>query len=377
MKIVVAPDSFKESLTAMEVAQAIERGIKKVSFGLEVKTVPMADGGEGTVQALVDATSGSIIKSMVKDPLNRDIASFYGILGDGMTAVIEMAAASGLDLLQDTERNPEITTTYGTGQLMLHALEAGCKKLIIGIGGSATNDGGAGMAQALGASLLDSHGQQIKLGGGFLNELAQIDLTDLDLRVNDTEILVACDVTNPLTGPNGASIIYGPQKGADKEMVQKLDQNLGHLAQCIESDLEISVGHVPGAGAAGGLGAGLMAFLQAELSPGFDIISETVNLNKVVQGADLVITGEGRIDHQTQFGKTPFGVAQVAKKYNKPVIAITGSIGQGVDELYAKGIDSVFSIVDKPMNLADAMVNAAVLLESAAERIVRLFMIHN
>ena len=375
MKIVVAPDSFKESLSAMEVAAAIEKGIKKVNSTIEVIKVPMADGGEGTVQALVDATRGSLIKVKAKDPLHRDIESFYGILGDSQTAIIEMAAASGLDLLQEHEKNPAITSTYGTGQLILHALEVGCTRLIIGIGGSATNDGGAGAAQALGAKLLDVKGRQVAPGGGNLDQLAQIDCSEMDPRLQSTEILVACDVTNPLTGPNGASVIYGPQKGADESLVQRLDANLHHLSQLIESNLNVSMENIPGAGAAGGLGGGLMAFFNARLQPGFDIIKELVGLEMVVQEATLVLTGEGRMDYQTQFGKTPFGVAQVAKKYNKPVIAIAGSLGPGVEELYHQGIDSVFSIVDQPMALTDAMKDAATLLESAAERIIRLFLL--
>ena len=373
MRIVVAPDSFKESLSANEVALSIEKGIYKVFPEAEVTLIPMADGGEGTVQSLVDATGGQVIKLAVKDPLMRDIEGFLGILGDKETAVIEMAAASGLDLLKEQEKDPWVTTTYGTGQLIKKALESGSKKIIIGIGGSATNDGGAGMAEALGVKLLDSQGNQIIRGGGGLKELMAIDSSGLDPGISRAQILVACDVNNPLVGENGASQVYGPQKGADKKKVGALDENLKHFASIIKRDLDKDILEVPGSGAAGGLGGGLMAFLNAQLKPGFEIIKEIVDLERKMKGADLVITGEGRIDFQTQFGKTPFGVAQVARKFGIPVIALAGTLGDGHQVLYEQGIDAMFSILDRPMDLTEAKTEAPLLLKNTAERIMRLY----
>lgn len=373
MRIVVAPDSFKESLSANEVALSIEKGIHKVFPEAEVTLIPMADGGEGTVQSLVDATGGQVIKLTVNDPLMRDIEGFLGILGDKETAVIEMAAASGLDLLKEQEKDPWVTTTYGTGQLIKKALDSGSKKIIIGIGGSATNDGGAGMAEALGVKLLDSQGNQIIRGGGGLKELMAIDSSGLDPGISRAQILVACDVNNPLVGENGASQVYGPQKGADHKKVGALDENLKHFASIIKRDLDKDILEVPGSGAAGGLGGGLMAFLDAQLKPGFEIIKEIVDLEQKMKGADLVITGEGRIDFQTQFGKTPFGVAQVAGKFGIPVIALAGTLGDGHQVLYEQGIDVMFSILDRPMDLTEAKTEAPLLLKNTAERIMRLY----
>ena len=373
MRIVVAPDSFKESLSANEVALSIEKGIHKVFPEAEVTLIPMADGGEGTVQSLVDATGGKVVTLTVKDPLMRDIEGFLGILGDKETAVIEMAAASGLDLLKEQEKDPWVTTTYGTGQLIKKALDSGSKKIIIGIGGSATNDGGAGMAEALGVKLLDSQGNQIIRGGGGLKELMAIDSSGLDPGISRAQILVACDVNNPLVGENGASQVYGPQKGADKKKVGALDENLKHFASIIKRDLDKDILEVPGSGAAGGLGGGLMAFLDAQLKPGFEIIKEIVDLEQKMKGADLVITGEGRIDFQTQFGKTPFGVAQVAGKFGIPVIALAGTLGDGHQVLYEQGIDVMFSILDRPMDLTEAKTEAPLLLKNTAERIMRLY----
>jgi len=373
MRIVVAPDSFKESLSANKVALSIEKGIYKVFPKAEVTLIPMADGGEGTVQSLVDATGGQVIKLAVKDPLMRDIEGFLGILGDKETAVIEMAAASGLDLLKEDEKDPWVTTTFGTGQLIKKALDSGSKKIIIGIGGSATNDGGAGMAEALGVKLLDGQGNQIIRGGGGLKELTSIDSSGLDPRISRVQILVACDVNNPLVGENGASQVYGPQKGADHKKVETLDENLKHFASIIKRDLDKDILEVPGAGAAGGLGGGLMAFLNSQLKPGFEIIKEIVDLEQKMKGADLVITGEGRIDFQTQFGKTPFGVAQVARKFGIPVIALAGTLGDGHQVLYEQGIDAMFSILDRPMDLESAKKDAPLLLKNTAERIMRLY----
>jgi len=369
MRVVIAPDSFKGSASAKEVAQAIADGLKVALPDSEFDLVPMADGGEGTVEALVVATGGKIVTKRVTGPLGEPVDAFFGILGDGETAVIEMAAAAGLHLVPPEKRNPLLTTTYGVGELIKAALDAGCKRVIVGIGGSATNDGGAGMAQALGAKLLDENGNEIGFGGGELGKVARIDTSELDSRLRETEILVACDVTNPLTGPNGASAVYGPQKGATPEMVKLLDENLRHYAAIIRRDLGVDVEHVPGAGAAGGLGAGLMAFCQAKLKRGVELVIQAVRLDERVQKANLVITGEGKIDFQTGFGKVPHGVAQVAKRYKKPVIAIVGQLGEGSEKCREWGIDACFAITDKPMSEQDAMANTLALLKRTAQEL--------
>lgn len=374
-KIVIAPDSFKGSMSAKEVCQAIERGIKTILNDVEIIKIPMADGGEGTVETLVDATAGEIIKLYTLDPLGNKAESYFGILGDGRTAVIEMALASGLTMVPSNMRNPLVTTTYGTGQLIKAALDHGCKEFIIGIGGSATNDGGVGMAQALGVRFLDKDGQEIGFGGGSLSALEKIDLSQLDARVKEVIFKVACDVDNPLCGPKGASHVFGPQKGANQAMARLLDENLAHLAEIIQRDMGIAVKNEPGAGAAGGLGAGLMAFCNARLQRGIELVIEATKLEEKVQGANLVITGEGQMDFQTAHGKTPYGVAQVAKKYNIPVVALVGSIGTGVEILYEKGIDSIFSIATGPMSLEECMKNGSVLLERTAERVIRVLKI--
>jgi len=366
---VVAPDSFKGSASAKEVAQAIADGLKVALPDAEFDLVPMADGGEGTVDALVAATGGQIVNVKVTGPLGEPVEGFFGILGDGETAVIEMAAAAGLHLVPPQKRNPLITTTYGVGELIKAALEMGCRKLIIGIGGSATNDGGAGMAQALGAKLLDENGNEIGFGGGELGKLAHIDVSSLDKRIQEAEIFVACDVTNPLTGPNGASAVYGPQKGATPEMVKVLDENLRHYAQIIRRDLGVDVEHVPGAGAAGGLGAGLMAFCNAKLQRGVDLVIQAVKLDERIKNADLVITGEGKLDFQTGFGKVPYGVAQIAKRQNKTVIAIVGQMGDGSEKCRDWGIDACFSIVNRPMSEQEAIANTLPLLRRTSEEL--------
>ncbi|AEM78960.1 glycerate kinase [Thermoanaerobacter wiegelii] len=371
MKILIAPDKFRGSLSAFEVADSIEKGILKVFPKAVIEKVPMADGGEGTVESLVDATGGKIIKTNVKDPLFRDIESFYGILGDGKTAVIEMAAASGLYLLKDYERNPMITTTYGTGQLVKDALDRGCRKFIIAIGGSATNDGGAGMAMVLGVRFYDEDGREIGLGGGELSKIYSIDILNLDERLKECEFIVACDVANPLIGENGASRVYGPQKGATKEMVEVLEKNLEHYGKLLEKYFSKKIIDVPGSGAAGGLGAGLMAFLNAQLKSGIEIIIEALKLEEKVKEADIVISGEGKVDFQTAFGKTISGIAKLCKKHNKPLIVIAGTV-EDIEKLYEIGVSSVFSIMEKPMSLEDAIKNAPTLLEKSVERIFRL-----
>lgn len=373
MKIVIAPDSFKESLTSLEVAESIEKGFKRIIPDAEYVKVPMADGGEGTVQSLVDATGGEIITTTVTGPLGQPVEALFGILGNKTTAVIEMAAASGIQLVPANERNPFITTTRGTGELILAALEHGVQHIIIGIGGSATNDGGAGMAKALGAKLLKKDGLKIGDGGGSLGELAFIDISGLDQRLADIKIEVACDVNNPLTGERGASAIFGPQKGATPEMVAKLDQNLRHYATIIERDLWKRINDVAGAGAAGGLGGGLLAFLPAELKRGVEIVIEATGLSRIVEDADLVITGEGKIDGQTVFGKTPIGVAKIAKKYGVPVIGIAGNVSRDSHLVHDHGIDAMFSIVPGVVELEDAFRNAGEYVERTAANIAAVF----
>jgi glycerate kinase len=375
MKILLAPDSFKDSLSAKKVAEAIRTGILHELPEADMKILPMADGGEGTVEALVDATRGNSFEVRVEDALRRDISAKFGILGDKQTAVIEMASASGIEHLKPEERNPWRTTSFGTGQLIRNALDKKCRRIIIGIGGSATNDGGVGMAIALGAKFIDKSGNEKGIGGGELLEISSIDLTELDKRISETEFLIACDVSNPLTGPQGAAYVYAPQKGADKKMVEKLDRNLKHLASVIEEQLKRDVENIPGAGAAGGLGAGLLAFLDAKLMQGFEIVRRETQLDDAVKWADLVITGEGKIDVQTQYGKTPMGVAGVAKKFNKPVIAIAGTLGEGYQELYPLGFDAILSIMDKPMELKEALINAPYLIERCVRSAIRMFLL--
>lgn len=372
MKIVLAPDSFKESMTAKEVCQKIEKGLKKILKNVECISVPMADGGEGTTQSLVDATNGEFFTIDVTGPLGDVVKARFGILGDKKTAIIEMAQASGLELVPREKRNPMITTTYGTGELIKKALEKGVSTILIGIGGSATNDGGAGMFQALGGKLLDKNGNDIGFGGGELSKLDRIDISNLDSRIKDVEIIVACDVQNPLTGKNGASHIFGKQKGANEEEREILDKNLKHFAEIIRKDIGKDVENIAGAGAAGGLGAGLMAFLSAKLKKGVEIVIEYSELEKKIQGADLVITGEGSIDGQTRFGKTPYGVAKTAQKYNIPVIALAGNIGEGVESLYEYGFTAIFPILTKVETLDDAIKNGKNNVEYIAETLARM-----
>jgi glycerate kinase len=374
VRIVIAPDSFKGSLSAKEVADNIEIGIRKVYSDIDILKVPMADGGEGTVESLVDATGGEIIRLEVTGPLGEKVESFYGIMGDKKTAVIEMAAASGLPLVPNDKRNPMITTTYGTGELIKSALDRGCRDFIIGIGGSATNDGGSGMLEALGMKFLDKNGKKLPWGGGALINLDKIDMSSLDERLKSSRFVVACDVDNPLCGTNGASYIYGPQKGATVEMVQKLDRALNHYGNMIKKYLGKDVMDIKGAGAAGGLGAGFMAFLNAQLKPGVDIVIEKTRLKEIVKDADLVITGEGKMDSQTIYGKTPFGVAKVAKGFGIPVIAIAGCISDDAHINHEQGIDAMFSIVNYPIELQDALnkEKAAVFIQKNSEEIFRL-----
>jgi len=375
MKITIAPDSFKESLTAVQAADAIARGLRRALPHSELVCAPMADGGEGTVEALVVATGGRFLTARVTGPLGETLEAPYGVLGDGETAVIEMAAASGLPLVPPDRRNPLVTTTYGTGELIRAALDAGARKILVGVGGSATTDGGAGMAEALGAKLLNASGRSIARGGGALTHLARIDVSCLDERLKRTKILVASDVTNPLCGERGAARVYGPQKGATPAMVEQLDRALAHFAAIIRRDLGADVLHVPGAGAAGGLGAGLIAFLDATIRPGIELVIDAVRLRKRMAGSHWVITGEGQIDGSSAFGKTATGVASVARSLGIPVIALAGAIGDGAEAVHEHGIDAFFSITPRPMTQAEAFAKAASLLEDEAAEIGRLIAI--
>ncbi|MGR7378275.1 glycerate kinase [Klebsiella aerogenes] len=369
MKIVIAPDSYKESLSALDVATAIETGFREIYPHAEYVKVPVADGGEGTVEAMVAATQGHIVQVSVTGPLGEPVNAFYGLSGDMRCAYIEMAAASGLESVPPTRRNPLLTTSWGTGELIRHALDAGVSQIIIGIGGSATNDGGAGMAQALGAKLLNAGQQQIAPGGGALETLARIDLSELDPRLADCRIDVACDVTNPLTGPQGASAVFGPQKGATAAMIERLDRGLQHFAQIIDRDLDIDVLSLEGGGAAGGMGAALYAFCGANLRPGIEIVTDALGLADLVADADLVITGEGRIDSQTIHGKVPVGVAKVAKCYNVPVIGIAGSLTADVGVVHQHGLDAVFSVLYSVCTLDEALANAAANVRMTARNV--------
>lgn len=371
-KYVVAPDSFKESMTAKEVCDAMEKGIKKADSAAEVIKVPMADGGEGTVDSLVDATHGQRVIVEVTGPLGNKISAYYGILGNGTTAVIEMAKASGLEIVEKKKRNPMITTTFGTGELIRDALDHNVKEIIIGLGGSSTNDGGSGMAQALGAKLLDQNNHQIPFGGGNLDKLDKIDISNLDSRLQDVKIILASDVTNLLIGKEGASRVFGPQKGATPEMVEKLENNLQHYAKIVKRDLNKEVASLSGAGAAGGLGAGLMAFTTCEMRQGVDLAIEVTKLEEKVKSADYVFTGEGGTDFQTKFGKTPYGVAKLGKKYHKPVISLAGYLGEGIDSLYSEGFTAIFGIIPGACDLPTALKNGPSNVARTTENIVRL-----
>jgi len=374
MRVVIAPDKFKGSLTALQAAAAMARGVARAWPDAFVDQVPMADGGEGTTQALVAATGGSYREARVTGPMGEPIVAHFGILGDGETAVLEMAAASGLVLVPASNRNPMVATTRGTGELLLAAIAAGARRLIVGIGGSATNDGGAGLGQALGFRLLDDAGRELEPGGGSLDRLARIDRSGRKRELDGTEVAVACDVTNSLCGPTGASNVYGPQKGASPDMVAKLDSNLAHFAAIVERDLGLAIKDRPGSGAAGGLGAGLLAFAGGKLEPGIKLVIEAVKLQQRLAGADLCFTGEGAIDAQSVFGKTAVGVARLAHSLNCPVLALAGSIGPGAEAVLEQGIDAFFSICPGPIDLDQAISQADTLIERATEQAVRAFL---
>ena len=355
MKIIIAPDSFKESVSASRCAQAIKAGFVSIFPQAECVCLPIADGGEGTVEAMVEATDGKMVMLPVMGPMGDFVGAFYGLSGDGQTAFIEMAAASGLMLVPAGERNPLRATSYGTGELIRHALDAGVRHIILGIGGSATVDGGMGMAQALGARFLDERGESVGLGGGALQRLVKIDLSDLDPRLHDCRIEVACDVDNPLLGERGAAAVFGPQKGACIEMVAVLERGLQNYARVMLAATGQDVAAMVGGGAAGGMGAAARVFLNATLKSGIDIVLEAVHLEEALRDADLVITGEGRMDSQTVGGKAPVGVARIAKKYDIPVIGIAGVLGDGVEAVHQHGIDAVFSILPSLAPLAEVL----------------------
>lgn len=374
-RYVLAPDSFKESMTAKEVCQAMAKGIKEVDPAAKIISVPMADGGEGTVASLVDATDGHKVQVKVTGPLGQPVKATYGLLGDGQTAVIEMAQASGLELVPPAKRNPLKTTTFGTGQLVKDAIKHGARKIIIGLGGSATTDGGAGMAQALGAHLLDQDGQEIAFGGGALKDLVKINPSDLDPGLKKTQIILASDVTNPLVGPQGAAKVFSPQKGATPAMVAELENNLRHFARIIRRDLKKEVAHRQAAGAAGGLGAGLMAFTNCRVLPGVQVCINVTHLAARIEQADYVFTGEGGTDFQTKFGKTPLGVALLGRHYGKPVISLAGYLGQGINSLYQYGFTAFFGILPRACSLREALKEGPANVTRTTANIVRLLKI--
>lgn len=371
MKIVIAPQTFKGSISALEVAKAMREGTERVIRGADIVLIPVADGGDGTLETLVEASGGKIRTSIVTGPLGQPLTTQWGAMGDGNTAVIEMARTSGLALVPIEMRNPLITTTFGLGEAIQLGLKEGYRKFIIGIGGSATNDAGAGMAQALGIKLLSKDGKDLPFGGAALSRLDRIDVSGLDKLVKESEFMVACDVNNPLTGPEGASVIYGPQKGANSVMIEELDAALEHFSNIVKRDIGVDIGKIPGSGAAGGLGAGLIAFLDGKLRAGVDIVLDTVDFDNRLTGADLVMTGEGSLDHSTVYNKAPVGVARLAKAKGIPVIAISGSLGEGFQEIYNYGIDAVSAITPGPMTLDMASSNAFKLISNATEESLR------
>jgi glycerate 2-kinase len=370
MRVVIAPDSFKGSNTSVRVAETIERGILKVFPRAEVHRVPIADGGEGTVEAVVLGGGGEYRDVTVTGPLGAPVAARYGILSGGR-GVIEMAAASGLPLVPTDRRDPLLTTTYGTGELIRDALDHGCTELLIGIGGSATNDAGVGMAQALGFSFLDASGHEVRGCGGDLHRIETIDTSSADRRLSGCKISVACDVRNPLYGDEGAAAIYGPQKGADEKTIESLDSGLRHFAGIAGRAFDVDLQAIPGAGAAGGLGAGLVVFCGAELKSGIDAILDIVRFDEAVRGADLVLTGEGAMDGSSTYGKVPVGIARRMSGTDIPVVAIVGDIGKGASAVYALGIDGIMSTVSRAVPLEVALRESSEMLEDAAERLMR------
>ncbi len=378
MKIVVAPQAFKRNVSAFEVAKAIKNGIVRVFPRAEIILAPVADGGDGTLDVIMQATDGSYREVETIGPLGDTITAPWGILPDGRTAVIEMAKVCGLALLNEEEQNPLNTSTYGLGEMIKALLDRGYRRFFIGVGGSATNDAGAGMAQALGALLLDHKGKQIERGGAALKHLASIDLSKFDPRVQEAQFIVGCDVSNSLVGPEGASHIYAPQKGADPQMVEQLEEAVRHFSSIVKRDLHKDIAPIKWGGAAGGTAAGMFAFLNASLQSGFDLIMEILNFDHSLEGADLVITGEGRMESQFFFHKAPFGVAKRAKGRNIPVIAIVGALGVGYSGVHQEGINAIFPLTYSKMTLSTIPKNSPELISQAAEQAMRtLKLAHN
>ena len=373
MRIVIAPDSFKGCLNALNVALAMRRGVQRVYPDSVIDMIPMADGGEGTVEAILCAVRGEKIKIDVTDPLGRSIEAAYALIDEGETAIIEMAAASGLTLLNNQERNPRVTSTQGTGMLIRNALDLGVKKILLGIGGSATNDGGAGMAVALGVKLLDAEGIELAQGGAALLNVANIDMSRLDPRLAKVQIEVLCDVQNPLCGLDGASVVYGPQKGANSEDIRVMDTALQNFGQVLSRVAGTNLLELAGGGAAGGLGAGVVGFLGAKLRPGSQMVLEVANADEKFKHADLVLTGEGRTDFQTAYGKVPVGVSALAQKYSVPVLVISGSVEGSPDFLADVGVASCFSVAEGPATLDEAFLKAEEQLERAVWRILTVW----
>lgn len=371
MKILVAPQEFKGSISALSVAEAAKVGVIRVFPKAEVVLCPVADGGDGTLETLVEVSGGEVRTCNVRNPIGETITAQWGAMGDGVTAVIEMARTSGLALLSLDERDPLNASTYGLGQAILEALNEGFRNFIVGIGGSATNDAGAGMAQALGANLLDSEGRSIGSGGAALANLRSIDVSKMDPRIEGSHFMVACDVSNPLTGNEGASAVYGPQKGATPAMVAELDNALLNFADIVKKDIGKNVSGISGAGAAGGLGAGMLAFMGAELKAGVDIVLETVRLKEKLAGVDLVITGEGGMDFQTVYNKAPIGVARIAAELNIPTVAIAGLLGRNFTVVHDHGIRAATSIVDGPITLQESSERASELISNSVEESLR------
>ncbi len=372
IKILIAPDKFKGSMTAIEAANSIALGIKKVNPGAKLVKLPLSDGGEGLVDVMVNAAGGTVIETMVTGPLGNPVKAKWGLIEDKVKAVIEMSAASGLNLVSESKRNPSITSTYGTGELIKAAMDHGCNEIIVGIGGSATNDGGAGMARALGVKFNDFNKEPLAEGGSELIKLESLDLKEIDPRLERTKILVASDVDNPLIGPRGASIVYGPQKGASAEMAKNLDRALENYASVIKREIGINVDQLPGAGAAGGLGAGLIAFLGAELQPGIELVLDALNFDRHLEGCFLLVTGEGRLDGQSLHGKSPIGAARRAKKRNVPVLALAGSISGSRESFHREGITACFAIADGPLSLEESVARGPELLSKKAAEVMRL-----
>lgn len=377
MKYVLAPDSFKDSMTAWQVCQAMAVGIQRADKTAEITAVPMADGGEGTVDSLVKANKGKIINKSVSGLLGNKISAKYGLIDHGNTAVIETAQASGLASIPQKKRTPQTikkTSTYGTGELLVDALKHHVKKIIIGLGGSGTNDGGAGMAQAIGVRFWDHQGNLITqpLNGGNLKQIAKIDNQKIATGLKQINIILASDVTNPLTGENGAAFVFGKQKGADQPTQVLLDQNLQHYAQVIKQDLNKDIKNIPGSGAAGGLGAAFLAFTNAQLKSGVQVVAQETKLIEKIKTADYVFTGEGGTDFQTKYGKTPFGVAKIAQKFHVPVISLAGSLGTGIEQLYPAGFTAFFNILTQPCSLDQALATGAQNIAFTCENIVRL-----